>query len=80
MESPLPSRLGILSEWRRLGYPELEPATLPLNGDDIPVRQGYDVDYPTNNAENYKAAVSAQGPDNLNTNLWWDVPHPITKK
>ena len=68
------------SEWRRLGYPELEPATLPLNGDDIPVRQGYDVDYPTNNAENYKAAVSAQGPDNLNTNLWWDVPHPITKK
>lgn len=68
------------SEWRRLGYPELEPATQPLNGDDVPVRQGYDNDYPTNNTENYNAAVSSQGPDNLGTHLWWDVPHPITNK
>ncbi len=68
------------SEWRRLGYPELEPATLPYNGDDVPVRQGYDSDYPTNNTENYNAAISAQGADNLNTNIWWDKVHPITNK
>ena len=68
------------AEYRRLGYPELTPPAEPLNGDDVPVRQGYDLDWSQSNTANYEAAVSAQGADNLNTNLWWDAPHPITKK
>ncbi|RIV42900.1 SusD/RagB family nutrient-binding outer membrane lipoprotein [Flagellimonas pelagia] len=67
-------------EWKRIGYPVLEPATMPLNGDDVPVRHGYDNDYPSNNTENYNAAVSAQGPDNLGTHVWWDTTHPITNQ
>ena len=68
------------AEFRRLGYPQLTPPAEPLNGDGIPVRQGYDLDWSQSNEANYDAAVSAQGPDNLDTNLWWDAPHPITNQ
>ncbi|MGS2737852.1 SusD/RagB family nutrient-binding outer membrane lipoprotein [Sinomicrobium sp. M5D2P17] len=68
------------AEWRRTGYPELTPAAEPLNGTDIPVRHGYDLDFSGTNAENYEAAVQAQGQDDLNTRLWWDEAHPITGK
>ncbi|MEC7781895.1 MAG: SusD/RagB family nutrient-binding outer membrane lipoprotein [Bacteroidota bacterium] len=68
------------AEWRRLGYPELTPAAEPLNGSDIPVRHGYDLDWSQSNSANYEAAVSTQGEDNLGTNLWWDAPHPITNQ
>jgi len=68
------------AEWRRLGYPELTPAAEPLNGTDIPVRHGYDLDWSQSNTTNYDAAVSAQGEDDLGTNIWWDVAHPITNQ
>lgn len=60
------------AEWRRIGGPNtiVKPAIL-LNGTDIPQRQGYSTTTPNINAENYAAAVAAQGPDNLDTVLWW---------
>lgn len=62
------------AEWRRLDYPQLTPAPEPLNDSgQIPVRQGYPSSEAELNAENYDAAVSAQGPDALDTALWWDV-------
>ncbi len=61
------------AEWRRLGYPELEPAFQPLNNSgEIPLRQGYPVSERELNTENYQAARQAQGPDELDTHLWWD--------
>lgn len=68
------------AEWRRIGYPELTPAVEPLNGSEIPVRHGYDLDLAGSNEAQYNAAVSIQGADVLSTNLWWDVAHPITGK
>ena len=62
------------AEWRRLDYPELEPAAVPANeSGEIPVRQGYPGTEPELNSENYEAAVSSQGPDKLSTPLWWDM-------
>lgn len=61
-------------EWRRLGYPELTPAPDALNETgEIPVRHGYPTTESELNRENYDAAVEAQGPDRLDTHLWWDV-------
>lgn len=60
-------------EWRRLDYPHLTPAVDALSGNGIPVRNGYAALTKTLNEENYNAAVSAQGPDNQDTKLWWDT-------
>lgn len=59
------------SEWRRLGYPELEPNEWGVLN-EIPVRFTYPSSEATNNTENYNAAVEAQGPDGPLTNVWWD--------
>lgn len=64
------------SEWRRLDEPELWPlVSPPLNeSGEIPVRQGYPSQEAELNAENYNAAVEAQGlTTGLDTPLWWDV-------
>jgi len=62
------------AEWRRLDYPQLTPAPVPLNDSgQIPVRQAYPSSEAELNAENYEAAVQAQGPDGLDTQIWWDV-------
>lgn len=65
------------AEWRRTGYPILEPA--PNNGDiPIPRRQAYPTSEQNINAANYKAAIDAQpllnGKDDLNGRVWWDKP------
>ncbi|MEL6653504.1 MAG: SusD/RagB family nutrient-binding outer membrane lipoprotein, partial [Bacteroidota bacterium] len=61
-------------EWRRTGYPDLQPAPDPLNASgEIPRRQAYPVTERDLNEENYNAAVSAQGADELSTRTWWDV-------
>lgn len=59
------------SEWRRLGYPDLEPNEWGVLN-QIPVRFTYPSSEATNNTENYNAAVDAQGPDAPTTNVWWD--------
>lgn len=60
------------AEWRRIGGPAtiVKPAT-QLHGTDIPQRQGYSTTTPNINKENYDAAIAAQGPDTLDTKLWW---------
>jgi len=60
------------AEWRRIGGPAtiVAPAIM-LNGTDIPQRQAYASTAPSINADNYNAAISAQGTDDLDTKLWW---------
>ncbi|MGO4918511.1 SusD/RagB family nutrient-binding outer membrane lipoprotein [Maribacter spongiicola] len=63
------------SNWRRTGFPVLTPVNYPGNetGGTIPRRLTYSESEASVNAENYAAAVAAQGPDVLTTRVWWDV-------
>lgn len=62
------------SEYRRLDFGILqEPADGPLEGTGIPLRLIYPLDEQSANEQSYEAAVAAQGPDELDTRLWWDV-------
>jgi len=62
------------SEWRRLGYPALSPAPDALNQSrQIPRRQAYPTTERDINTANWQEAVSRQGPDELDTKVWWDV-------
>ena len=61
------------ADFRRTGFPALTPAEDPLNGTDIPVRQGYPTSERDLNEENYNAGVGLLGgEDGLGTPLWWD--------
>jgi len=59
-------------EWRRTGYPVLTPAEDGMNGGKIPVRVNYPSDEYATNPSSVAAAVSVQGPDDLNTKVWWN--------
>ena len=63
------------ANWRRTGFPVLDPVDYPGNvtGGTIPRRLTYLQSEQLTNTENYNAAVSSQGPDNLTTRVWWDV-------
>jgi hypothetical protein len=61
------------TEYRRLDFPKLSPPTAAITGTGVPVRHGYGGLVPSQNKANYEAAVSAQGPDNQDTKLWWDT-------
>lgn len=58
-------------EWRRTGYPVLTPAEDGLNDGKIPVRLFYPSDEGARNNANLQEAINRQGPDNLNTPVWW---------
>jgi len=60
-------------EYRRSGYPDLGLGRLTglRNGGVMPARMVYPVYVQSTNPTNYKAAVAAQGPDAINTNVWW---------
>lgn len=61
------------AEWRRTGFPNLQPGVDALNDSKkIPVRQGYPLFELNLNSTNYNAVVARQGPDNLDTPVWWD--------
>lgn len=61
------------ADWRRTGYPAgLQPGAGALI-DQVPVRFMYPGETQALNGENYRAALSAQGPDNITTPVWWDV-------
>ncbi|MFC3559967.1 SusD/RagB family nutrient-binding outer membrane lipoprotein [Pedobacter jamesrossensis] len=63
------------SDWRRTGFPVLSPSPYPQNiGGKIPVRQGYTTDEASLNNANYQAVIASQGPDELNTPVWWNKP------
>ncbi len=56
--------------WRRTGYPAIEPAQDNVNADEIPVRFRYPESEQALNRENYQAALEAQGPNDINTEMW----------
>ncbi len=63
------------SNWRRTGFPVLVPVNFPGNetGGTIPRRLTYSQNEASVNADNYEAALAAQGPDVLTTRVWWDA-------
>lgn len=59
-------------DWRRTGFPVLTPTPAAQNiGKQIPVRQCYSNDEPSLNNKNYQDMIAIQGPDELNTPVWW---------
>ena len=61
------------AEWRRLDYPQLQPAVAGTLNGKIPVRFIYPGTEQSLNGASYKAAVADQGADVLTTKLWFDV-------
>lgn len=57
---------------RRTGLPALQPGPDNLNEGRYPVRYLYPESEQASNSANYQEAVSRMGPDNINTNVWWD--------
>jgi hypothetical protein len=60
------------SEWRRLDYPQLQPAPDAIMGREIPRRRAYALSEYNLNETNVLEAVSRQGPDVMETRIWWD--------
>ena len=61
------------AEWRRTGYPSgIRPGSDALIN-QVPVRFMYPTEVQSLNGENYRAALEAQGPDNITTPVWWDA-------
>lgn len=63
------------SNWRRSGYPQLNPVIYPNNntGGTIPRRFPYPAAEALTNADNYNAASSSvTGGDKLTGRVWWD--------
>ncbi len=64
------------SEWRRTGYPVLDPGeNLGDTNGTIPRRFNYNIQEPILNTTNYNDAVSRQfgGSDDYTGRVWWDV-------
>lgn len=65
------------ANYRRLNIPTLVPVDAeniaPESDGTIPKRVRYPQSEVITNSENYLEAVGRQGPDNINTRLWWDV-------
>lgn len=58
-------------EYRRTGYPTLEKGPGLRNDGIMPARLNYPLYVQSLNGGNYQAAVADQGPDNINTKVWW---------
>jgi hypothetical protein len=65
--------LEAFAEWRRLDYPQLQPAVAGTLGGKLPLRFIYPGTEQSLNGTSYKAAVANQGADVLTTKLWFDV-------
>jgi hypothetical protein len=65
--------LEAFAEWRRLDYPQLQPAVAGALNGKMPVRFIYPGTEQSLNGTNYAAAVANQGADVLTTKLWFDV-------
>ncbi len=65
------------AEYRRTGHPTLPinvAGTSFANGGVMPARLYYPVIVQTANRDNYNATVAIQGPDQINTQIWWQKP------
>ncbi|HEY0611994.1 MAG TPA: SusD/RagB family nutrient-binding outer membrane lipoprotein [Chitinophaga sp.] len=58
-------------EYRRTGHPVLPQGGGLRNNGVMPARMTYPVYVQSTNPTNYKAAVAAQGPDVIATQVWW---------
>src|SRR6185312_14578362 len=65
--------LEAYAEWRRLDYPELQPAVAGVLNGQIPLSFIYPGTEQSLNGKSYQLAVADQGPDLLTTRLWFDV-------
>lgn len=65
--------LEAYAEWRRLDYPQLQPAVAGVLNGQIPLRFIYPGTEQSLNGKSYQEAVSDQGADVLTTRLWFDV-------
>lgn len=65
--------LEAFAEWRRLDYPQLQPAVAGTLGGKMPLRFLYPGTEQSLNGASYNAAVTSQGADALTTKLWFDV-------
>ena len=61
-------------EYRRTGYPILPIGAGVRNNGEMPARMTYPVYVQSTNPTNYKAAIAAQGPDLISTQVWWQKP------
>lgn len=62
-------------EYRRTGHPLLPKGTGLVNNGVMPARLNYPVYVQSSNPDHYKAAVAAQGPDEIYTQVWWQRPN-----
>lgn len=60
-------------DWRRTNIPTITPGPSNLNDNKVPVRFIYPIIEQSLNGTSRNEAVSRQGPDNINTRVWWDV-------
>jgi len=58
-------------EYRRTGHPVLPLGPGLRNNRQMPARINYPVYVQSLNQVNYQAAVADQGPDDINTKVWW---------
>ncbi|MFA1769712.1 SusD/RagB family nutrient-binding outer membrane lipoprotein [Rufibacter glacialis] len=58
-------------EYRRTGYPILPIGPGVKNNGRMPARINYPLYVQSLNRDNYLAAVADQGPDDINTKVWW---------
>ena len=61
-------------EYRRTGHPTLPHGAGLRNNGVMPARMTYPVYVQSTNPTNYQAAVAAQGPDVISTQVWWQKP------
>lgn len=61
-------------EYRRTGHPVLPKGAGLKNSGIMPARMTYPVYVESSNPTNYKAAVAAQGADEISTRVWWQKP------
>lgn len=59
-------------EYRRTGFPALNPVAASLNNGLIPVRMPYPAEEATLNANNYTSAADATNGNSLNVKVWWN--------
>ncbi|WP_432711712.1 SusD/RagB family nutrient-binding outer membrane lipoprotein, partial [Pedobacter sp.] len=61
-------------EYRRTGHPVLPNGGGLRNNGVMPARLNYPNYVVSANPDHYKAAVAAQGPDEISTQVWWQKP------
>jgi hypothetical protein len=59
-------------DWRRTGYPQISPGPAAFEP-NVPRRFMYPSSVQALNEDNYRAAITRQGPDRISTRVWWDL-------